>query len=119
MLTVIGMCTKVGRALECWKGGEKPQKGTKLATFSGDKYGDKYSRDKITHKQTRLRRATFFVPTLSDLGVDEWNTILTNARKYLLESKKKPRASSSCSSVPTLSEENEAEDPDANFIIPR
>ena len=59
---------------------------------------------------------------LSDLSrIDEWNTILTNAHKYLPKGKKKKLcAISSCSLAPMLIEEdNTDDDPNANFVIPR
>lgn len=108
------------RALECFKGGEKPEKKAKLPAFSSTIYGDKRVRDPKTLKTTRIRTATWLVGTLKDFKDDEWNRILAIAHTYLPNEKKKLRSGSTSSSAPTLADScEEEEDSIANFVISR
>ncbi|KAF8340843.1 hypothetical protein F5887DRAFT_1076968 [Amanita rubescens] len=109
---------KVQRALECFKVGDKPDKKAKLPAFSSAVYGDKRVRDIKTHKSIKIRTATWLVGTLKDFKDDEWNRILSSARTYLPNEKRKSSSSSTSSSVPTLAESEEEDDSIAKFVIP-
>ncbi|KIL59277.1 hypothetical protein M378DRAFT_180872 [Amanita muscaria Koide BX008] len=104
----------VGRALEYWQSGEKPE--SKPPAFSSDNFNDKWEdtkepagvRGKATKKR-KVRRATIFVQTLKDLPEEHWKKILNGAREYLDDQKKRERSSTSSSATAV------EEDPDADF----
>ncbi|KIL58388.1 hypothetical protein M378DRAFT_318324 [Amanita muscaria Koide BX008] len=103
----------VGRALEYWQSGKKPE--SKPPAFSSDNFNDKWEdtkepagvRGKATKKR-KVRRATIFVQTLKDLPKPHWDRIINKARQFI-EEQTKPRDRSSSMTVV------EEEDPDADF----
>jgi hypothetical protein len=115
---------QVGRALNIWKSGENPKDNeTKtLESFSADKYGDDLIPCKTENRKVqrqRLRRATFFVPTIQKFTNAYWQDLIETARDYLSEFKtKRKRASSSASSgLVTAVEEETICDPDGAYVM--
>ena len=106
----------MGRALEIWTDGEKPIK--KPPAFSADNYGDtfvKVDNNGGRPKRRKIRRATFFVSTVNKFDSNTWNTIITEARDYLPEAKK--RRSSTASSVTVIADADDIDDPDVDFVM--
>jgi hypothetical protein len=114
---------QVGRALNMWKSGENPKNDNKtLETFSADKYGDDLIPCKLENgkvQRQRVRRATFFVPTIQKFTDAYWQDLIETARDYLSEFKtKRKRASSSASSgLGNTVEEGMVYDPHAEFVM--
>ena len=112
---------QVGRALELWKSGENPKANEKKALldpFSSDKYGDTCISRKLENgknQKQRVRRATFFVPTIQKFSEQYWEELIEMAGDYLSEFKsKRKRATSSSSSGAA---EEDIYDPDAAFVM--
>ena len=88
-----------------------------MQNFSADNYGDvtvKLKKDGTTtnnKKATRVRRATVFVRTLRAFTDAQWSNIVDCSRTYFF--KNRVRATSSA----TLVDNEEEEDPDADFVM--
>ncbi|KAM6490252.1 hypothetical protein JOM56_014229 [Amanita muscaria] len=112
----------VGRALEHWTTGEKLD--TKPPAFSADNYGDTFikkedstSKSKLPGKRQRLRRATAFVSTLRNLGEPQWKSIIDTARRHIEKPRPKKSNNRIRSSSATAINDEELEDPDADFVM--
>lgn len=89
----------------------------KPPAFSCDNYGDTFAKapnnGSEKSKRRKIRRATLFVPTLKTFDDSAWDRIISIAREYLPEAKKRRMSSASTTTLVT----EELEDPDADFVM--
>ena len=94
-----------------------------MPKFSADNYGDvtvKAKKDGTganSKKMTRIRRATVFARTLRVLSDAQWNNITIKARTYFFKASKATKPRVRATSAATLVEEEDEDDPDADFVM--